>query len=126
MPKKDRRKGWPDERPERIERRQKERRREKRVPVSIWVEETKGDELYFQLAGNISVGGIFFEKTIPHPVGTQVRLKFELPMHGVIETSGEVVSIPDKKSGIGAGVRFLNLGPEDEKKIREFIASKAS
>ena len=122
---KDRRKGWPDERPEKAERRRQERRSAKRVPVSIWVEETRENELYFQLAGNISAGGVFFEKTIPHPVGTQVRLKFELPNGARIETEGEVVNIPNKEKGIGAGIRFVNLSPEDEKKILEFVDSRS-
>lgn len=121
---KDRRQGRPDPRPtdEVEERRKAERRRGPRIPVSIWVEETKGEDLYFHRAGNLSIGGVYFERTIPHPIGTQVRLKFELPDDkGVIETTGEVVSTPTDPSGLGAGIKFINLDSMEERLIRDYI-----
>ena len=124
MTKKDRRQGRPDSREsdEVVERRKAERRTGNRVSVSLWVEEKKGEDLYFQQAGNLSVGGVFFERTIPHPIGTQVKLKFELPgKEGVIETTGEVVSTPGDEEGLGAGVKFINLDPVEQRLIEEFI-----
>jgi uncharacterized protein (TIGR02266 family) len=124
MAKKDRRQGRPDPREDKkvVERRKKDRRSGNRVSVSIWVEEKKGEDLYFQQAGNLSVGGVFFERTIPHPIGTRVNLKFELPgKEGVIETTGEVVSTPGSSEGLGAGVRFVNLDPVEKRLIEEFI-----
>jgi hypothetical protein len=121
---KDRRQGRPDTRPdeELEERRKSDRRKGPRIPVSIWVEETKGEDLYFHRAGNLSIGGVFFERTIPHPIGTQVRLKFELPGDkGVIETLGEVVSTPTDPSGLGAGIKFLELDAVEERLIKEYI-----
>ena len=50
-----------------------ERRSGSRVPVQIWVEEKTERELYFQRSANLSLGGIYLENTIPHPVGTRVR-----------------------------------------------------
>jgi len=128
MAKRDRRQGKPDSRPEtrKVERRQGDRRRSTRVPVSLWVDESTGEELYFQQAGNISEGGVFFERTIPHPPGTRVNLKFELPDDlGIIETEGEVVNVPADPDGLGAGVKFINLDPVEERIIRQFIARKA-
>ena len=124
MAKKDRRRGRPDPRDsdEVVERRKADRRSGTRVSISLWVEEKKGEDLYFQQAGNLSVGGVFFERTIPHPIGTQVKLKFELPgKEGVIETTGEVVSTPGSAEGLGAGVKFLNLDPVEKRLIEEFI-----
>ena len=124
MVKKDRRRGRPDPRDsdEVVERRKADRRSGTRVSISLWVEEKKGEDLYFQQAGNLSVGGVFFERTIPHPIGTQVKLKFELPgKEGVIETTGEVVSTPGSAEGLGAGVKFLNLDPVEKRLIEEFI-----
>jgi uncharacterized protein (TIGR02266 family) len=107
------------------ERRSKERRRGMRVPVQLWVEEMKGEDLYFQHAANISMGGIFFERTIPHPRGTRVSLRFKLPgVEGVIETTGEVVSGPGRSDGTGAGIKFIDLDPVEEKMIRDFINKK--
>ncbi len=124
MAKKDRRQGRPDSRDDEevVERRKVDRRSGTRVSISLWVEEKKGEDLYFQQAGNLSVGGVFFERTIPHPIGTQVKLKFELPgKEGVIETTGEVVSIPGSSDGLGAGVKFINLDPVEKRLIEEFI-----
>jgi uncharacterized protein (TIGR02266 family) len=128
MSKKDRRQGRPDPRTDtkQVERRRTDRRRSVRVPISIWVEETKGEDLYFQQAGNLSLGGVFFERTIPHPVGTLVSLKFELPgTEGVIQTSGEVVNVPEEPVGLGAGIKFVDLDPVEERLIREFIDANA-
>lgn len=128
MAKRDRRQGKPDSRPapSKVERRRRERRRSTRVPVSIWVEESSGGDLYFQQAGNISEGGVFFERTIPHPPGTRVNLRFELPDDlGIIETEGEVVNVPSDPEGLGAGVKFINLDSVEERIIRRFVEMKA-
>ena len=126
MAAKDRRQGRPDTRPqdEADERRKSDRRQGPRIPVSIWVEETKGEDLYFHRAGNLSIGGVYFERTIPHPIGTQVRLKFELPDDkGIIETVGEVVSTPTDPTGLGAGIKFVELDAMEERLIKEYIDS---
>ncbi len=120
----DRRKNKPGESDDKveIERRKAERRIGNRIPVTIWVEELKGDDVYFQQAGNLSVGGVFFERTIPHPVGTKVRLKFELPENsGVIDTTGEVVNVPNDPSGLGAGIRFVELDAVEQRLIEEYV-----
>ena len=105
-----------------VDRRKGERRGGDRIPVTIWVEELKGEDVYFQQAGNLSVGGVFFERTIPHPVGTKVRLKFELPENsGVIDTTGEVVNVPDDPSGLGAGIRFVELDAVEQRLIEEYV-----
>ena len=126
MSDKDRRKGRPDNRAEgeNGERRKGDRRRDARVPVNIWVEEYKGEDLYFQQAGNLSVGGVFFERTIPHPIGTKLKLRFSLPgSENLIETVGEVVSNPGDEE-IGAGIKFVDLDPVEEKLIREYVESQ--
>ncbi len=108
------------------ERRKGDRRRDIRVPVNIWVEEYQGDDVYFQQAGNLSVGGVFFERTIPHPIGTKVGLRFSIPgSEGVIETTGEVVSVPSDED-FGAGIRFIDLDPVEEQIIREYIDKQLS
>jgi len=128
MAKRDRRQGRQDERDNQAasERREQERRRGTRVPISIWVEETKGEDLYYQQTGNLSLGGIYFERTIPHPVGTRVKLRFELPgKEGVVETTGEVVNVPDNPADLGAGIKFVDLDAVEERLIQEYIDEHA-
>lgn len=101
----------------------RDRRGSVRVPVNIWVEESKEGDLYFQQTGDISEGGISFRRTIPHPLGTKVRLRFNLPgTQTNIETAGEVCSTRGPSS-YGAGIRFLDLDPVEKEAIRKFIQS---
>lgn len=86
-----------------------ERRGEKRVPIEMWVEESRGRDVYFQRSGNISVGGIYLDGTIPHPRGTVVQLKFTLPGEtDPIQLRGEIVGEPGGDR-LGMHVKFLDL-----------------
>jgi hypothetical protein len=96
----------------------KEKRREERVAVDLWIEASRDGELYFQRAQNLSVGGAYFGQTIPLPVGTRVALKFELPGEPVeIACEGDIVTAKE----LGMGVSFVNLKPGDRKKIEALI-----
>ena len=97
-----------------------ERRRDKRVPVDIWIEAEDGEDLYLQHAANLSVGGAYFAQTVPTEVGKQVKLRFELPGDpDAIECRGEIVAAPAK--GLGMGVRFLDLKDADRVRIEKLI-----
>jgi uncharacterized protein (TIGR02266 family) len=99
-----------------------ERRSSPRIPVEMWVEESTDRELYFQRGANISAGGIFLERTIPHSKGTIVNLQFTLPEDSVpIRVKGEIVNVGDATGELGMGVKFLDLKDEDLRRIEEFI-----
>jgi uncharacterized protein (TIGR02266 family) len=124
---KDRRKEKQDKKnsDQETERRRGDRRSGVRIEVNIWVEEMKGQDTYFQRTGNLSIGGIFFERIIPHPIGTRVRLKFELPDHnGMIDTTGEVVNVAADQEGLGAGIRFIELDAVEKQLIKDFIENQ--
>jgi hypothetical protein len=96
-----------------------DKRRQQRIPVDLWIECERDGELYFQRATNLSVGGAYFEKTIPLPVGTKVALKFALPGdEQEIRCGGEIVTAKD----LGMGVTFLELAPADQERIEVLIA----
>jgi uncharacterized protein (TIGR02266 family) len=100
----------------------KERRVYKRVPLDIWVEQQKDQDLYFQRSANLSVGGIYLEKTVPHPQGTIVTLSFTLPGDSQpIKTRGQIVNIPQKRNELGMGIKFIELSQEDKERIERFI-----
>ena len=105
------------------ERRRGDRRSCARTPLDLWVEEEKGNELYFRRTGNVSLGGLYFEQTIPHTLGTTVRLRFSLPgpVARVIETQAEIVNTPDDVDGLGMGLRFIELGDADKAALQLFI-----
>jgi len=105
---------------------QQERRASPRIPVEMWVEESTERELYFQRGANIGLGGLFLERTIPHPRGTVVTLQFTLPQDTVsITVKGEIVNIGDSPGELGMGIKFLNLSAEDEERLRQFIERAA-
>lgn len=99
-----------------------EKRKEGRVPVDLWIEATRDGELYYQRAGNLSVGGAYFVQTIPLPLGTRVRLRFTLPGDSKeLACAGEIVSAKD----LGMGVQFVDLAPADRARIERLIARAA-
>jgi uncharacterized protein (TIGR02266 family) len=99
-----------------------DRRASPRIPVEMWVEESTDRELYFQRGANISAGGIYLERTIPHSKGTVVNLQFTLPDDSEpIKVKGEIVNVGDDPTELGMGVKFVELSENDERRIQNFI-----
>lgn len=110
----------------RSDRRSHDRRTANRIPLDLWVEEEKGNELYFRRTGNVSLGGIYFEQTIPHALGTRVKLRFSLPgSTQVMEAAGEIVNTPQVKDGLGMGLRFTEVSPEVLRTLGRFLEENA-
>jgi uncharacterized protein (TIGR02266 family) len=98
-----------------------ERRASQRIDVQLHVVEQLEDSLYFQRTANISAGGLFLEGTMPHPPGTKVKLRFQLPGDDEpIEVDGEIAA-PSKEDDLGMGVRFIDLSDRDRERIESFI-----
>jgi uncharacterized protein (TIGR02266 family) len=109
------------------ERRRGDRRSEARAPLDLWVEEERGNELYFRRTGNVSLGGIYFEQTIPHALGTLVRLRFSLPgSSDLIEAKAEIVNTPSSADGLGMGLRFVELPEPGAAALRRFLDDEAT
>ncbi len=107
------------------QRRTKDRREEQRVPLELWMEEMAGEDVYFRRTGNVSAGGVFFDRAIPHAVGTVVTLKFGLPGEKeMIVARGQVVTAAGANDGLGMGVKFVTFEGDGKKRIRK--AMKAS
>jgi uncharacterized protein (TIGR02266 family) len=102
--------------------RTEERRASPRIPVEMWVEESTDRELYFQRGANISAGGIFLERTIPHARGTHVTLRFTLPGDATpLEVKGEIVNVGESNEELGMGVKFVDIGDADRERIEQYI-----
>src|SRR5262245_51696807 len=101
-----------------------DRRSQKRIPVEMWVEEVRGTDRYFQRTGNISIGGIYLDGTIPHPKGTVIQLKFTLPGENeAVEVRGEIVGEPMEER-LGMHVKFLDAEKDASlvERIRAFVS----
>jgi len=71
-------------------------------------------------ARDISVGGMFVELDQPMPVGTRVNLRFNLEAHEPITVATAEVTYQIGKMGVG--VQFVDLAPEDLKRIESYVA----
>jgi uncharacterized protein (TIGR02266 family) len=97
-----------------------ERRTSSRIVVDLWVEERTEDALYFQRATNLSLGGLFLDRTLPHPAGTRVQLELRLPGETApLRVFGEVV--PPTERDVGMGVRFVGLSTHERARIANFL-----
>ena len=104
-----------------------ERREWPRIPVEMWVEESTDRELYFQRGANISIGGIYLQRTIPHTRGTVINMQFTLPGDATpIKVRGEIVNVGETADELGMGVKFLDLADADRQRVESFIRRMAA
>jgi uncharacterized protein (TIGR02266 family) len=75
---------------------------------------------------NLSLGGAFVKAEDPCPPGTPITLRFYLDDMGTpLSVAAEVAWW--RRSGVnahesGMGVRFLQVGDEDHRRLREYLA----
>jgi uncharacterized protein (TIGR02266 family) len=97
-----------------------ERRQATRANVVIAVEVRDARGFSLHSTRDISAGGVYFDRAIPHAVGARVQLAFTLPGETrAIRCDGEVANVPDKQ-GYGMGIRFLDIAPNDAAAIDAF------
>jgi uncharacterized protein (TIGR02266 family) len=102
------------------QRQQAERRRAPRVrlraPLAVRFSSEK--EFVLEHAADLSAGGVFIRTDSPPAVGTEVRVRLELPDGGApLEADGVVVHRVDA----GAGVRFVNTDTAFELRVESFL-----
>ncbi len=94
------------------------------MPVQMWVEETSAQGTYFNHSSNLSTGGIYLEKTVPHPVGTVVQLQFTLPgEEAPIRVRGKIVGAVAGDERLGMALNFVDAEPDVVARIRKYIAA---
>ncbi len=97
-----------------------ERRQALRANVVIAVEVRDARGFSLHSTRDISRGGVYFDRAIPHSVGSRVQLVFTLPGDDrAIRCDGEVANVPDKH-GYGMGIRFLDMAPADSVRVEAF------
>jgi c-di-GMP-binding flagellar brake protein YcgR len=111
------------------------RRAQTRVDFKVAVSVERESRLQQFYSRNLSSGGIFLEIAgEPPPVGSKLKLAFEVPEpKKTIRVEAEVVhhhlfdSLDAKMRKMkctGIGLKFLNIGPDDQKMITQFITGK--
>lgn len=87
---------------------------------------------YTGFAENISAGGLFIATRDLHPIGTTFSVAFTVPTYDrEVRVECEVrwqrlEDSRDRYSMPGIGVRFVNLGPVEERAINEFIKARGT
>ena len=74
---------------------------------------------YFQRATNVSLGGLYLDRTLPHPPGTRVHLAVKLGALDV-DLTGEIVGAANDT---GMNVRFIDLDRTQRALIADFLLS---
>jgi c-di-GMP-binding flagellar brake protein YcgR len=98
----------------------------KRIPVEMWVQETRGHDLYFMRAANVSAGGVFLYATVPHPLGSPIVLEFILPGHSMpLRVRGRIVNHPHEGGELGMGVEFIEVDTATQRALSDFAARTA-
>ncbi|HET7106815.1 MAG TPA: PilZ domain-containing protein [Candidatus Acidoferrum sp.] len=79
------------------------------LPKGMWAAWYGAADHQISRVGTLSMGGIFICAPAPPPVGTKLKLAFEVP-GGEIQTEGIVRNI---EPGKGMGIQFTRLSPKD-------------
>jgi len=78
--------------------------------------------MYLQKSANLSRGGIYLERTVPHPEGTLLNLRFSLPEdERPIECKGRIV-YPRADQEFGMGLEFVELDDDEARRITEYVS----
>ena len=79
------------------------------LPQGMWVAWYGAAQHQISRVGTLSMGGIFICVPVPPPVGTKLKLAFEVP-GGEVQTEGIVRNI---EPGKGMGIEFTRLNAKD-------------
>lgn len=87
------------------------------------MEQWTASEMYLQKSANLSRGGLFLDKAVPHPEGTLLNLRFTLPGDETpIECKGRIVC-PRAGDDFGMGLEFDELDADAVDRIASFLAT---
>lgn len=87
------------------------------LPKGMWVAWYGGAEHQISRVGTLSMGGVFICVATPPPVGTSLKLAFEVP-GGEVQAEGIVRNMVPGK---GMGLQFTKLGPKDRVLLQRLL-----
>lgn len=91
-------------------------RNEQRRPVKVFINYRTIDQFFSEMGTNLSTGGIFVRSANPLPVGTEIKISFNIPQFGCYLESMGVVVHNGTVENPGMGIKFKNL-PERAKRL---------
>jgi hypothetical protein len=100
-------------------------RRTRRAACNSPVQLDATERSLIGVCNDISLGGMFFLGPVL-PVGEQVSLTMEFPVHGRVRVYGEVLAHRHHPNGSGMAIRFARLAQSDLAIITRFVAERLS
>ncbi len=98
-----------------------DRRDSARVPLPLLVREVALGGSFEPYAGNLGLGGVFFEALHP-PAGDRFEVRFLLPgLPEEIRARAELLRVTREGERFGAHLRFVELPLETELAIARFL-----
>jgi len=86
----------------------------------MWMEEVEKGHVALRRTGDVSQGGVYFDRIIPHPLGTRIALRIPLPGdEQEVRVYGEVVNLD--KDGSGMGVKFTEFDGDGEQRLGAYL-----
>jgi len=105
-------------------RRGSDRRSAARVPLQMWMEEVEKGHVALRRTGDVSAGGAYFDRIVPHPLGTRIALRIPIPGGDQeVRVYGEVVNL--EKDGTGMGVKFTEFDGDGEQRLGAYLDKAA-
>jgi uncharacterized protein (TIGR02266 family) len=98
-------------------------RNQYRAPVRIVLSYRTIDQFFSDIATNISLGGVFIKTSRPLPVGTTLRISFNIPQFQCYVEANGVVIHTGTPEFCGMGIKFSEIDSRALRIIDEMIKS---
>jgi len=96
-------------------------RHEQRKPVKVFINYRTIDQFFSEMGTNLSTGGVFVKSTNPLPVGTEIKISFNIPQFGCYLESIGVVVHNGTAENPGMGIKFKGLSERAKKLLQDVL-----
>ncbi|MGB9601008.1 MAG: PilZ domain-containing protein [Myxococcota bacterium] len=96
-------------------------RQEQRKPVKVFINFRTIDQFYSEIGTNLSLGGVFVRSSNPLPVGTEIKISFNIPQFGCYLESQGVVVHNGTLENPGMGIKFKGLSDRAKKLLQDVL-----
>ena len=107
-----------------------ERRRHRRVPISVIIDYETADQFFRDYALNLSLGGIYVRTSEVFPVGSRLKIHFSFPEYDdFIDGWATVVRVDDEEGeeGVpGMAIQFDELDANAKSIIDDVVRASLS
>ncbi|GEM_PF-1268168 len=104
-----------------MERSSSETRSEQRRPVRVFINYRTIDQFFSEIGTNLSIGGVFVKSTNPLPVGTEIKISFNIPQFNCYLESVGVVVHNGSLENPGMGIKFKSLSDKAKKLLNDVL-----